>query len=35
MIQAISACPTTVREILELADKVEKDESRVDEVVEA
>jgi len=26
MIQAISACPTTVREILELADKVEKDE---------
>jgi len=34
MIQAISACPTTVREILELADKVEKDESRVDEVVD-
>src|SRR5256886_4432085 len=34
MIQAISACPTTVREILELADKVEKGESRVDEVVD-
>src|SRR2546426_1017718 len=34
MIQAISACPTTVREILELADKVEKDESRIDEVVD-
>src|SRR2546421_5424771 len=34
MIQAISACPTTVQEILELADKVEKDESRVDEVVD-
>src|SRR6266566_4671976 len=28
------ASPTTVREILELADKVEKDESRVDEVVD-
>jgi RNA polymerase primary sigma factor len=34
MIQAISACPTTVREILELADKVEKDEMRIDEVVD-
>src|SRR6202521_5254882 len=34
MIQAISACPTTVREILDLADKVEKDESRIDEVVD-
>src|SRR5260370_21124711 len=34
MIQASSACPTTVREILELADKGEKDESRVDEVVD-
>src|SRR5437879_6302917 len=31
---AISACPTTVREILDLADKVEKDESRIDEVVD-
>ncbi|HEX7053561.1 MAG TPA: RNA polymerase sigma factor RpoD [Burkholderiales bacterium] len=34
MIQAISACPTTVREILELAEKVEKDEMRIDEVVD-
>src|SRR5437870_2799510 len=34
MIQAISACPTTVQEILDLADKVEKDESRIDEVVD-
>ncbi|HUG76755.1 MAG TPA: RNA polymerase sigma factor RpoD [Burkholderiales bacterium] len=34
MIQAISACPTTVREILELADKVEKEELRIDEVVD-
>src|SRR5438270_926170 len=34
MIQAISACPTTVHEILDLADKVEKDEMRIDEVVD-
>jgi RNA polymerase primary sigma factor len=34
MILAISACPTTVKEILDLADKVEKDESRIDEVVD-
>ena len=34
MIQAISACPTTVREILDLADKVEKEEMRIDEVVD-
>ena len=34
MVQAISACPTTVREILDLADKVEKDEMRIDEVVD-
>jgi RNA polymerase primary sigma factor len=34
MILAISACPTTVREILDLADKVEKDELRIDEVVD-
>jgi RNA polymerase primary sigma factor len=32
--QAISACPTTIAEILELADKVEKDEMRIDEVVD-
>jgi RNA polymerase primary sigma factor len=34
MIQAISACPTTVQDILDLAEKVEKDESRIDEVVD-
>jgi RNA polymerase primary sigma factor len=34
MIQAISACPTTIAEILALADRVRKDEMRVDEVVD-
>ena len=34
MVQAISACPTTVQEILDLAAKVEKDELRIDEVVD-
>ena len=34
MVQAISACPTTVQEILDLADKVDKDELRIDEVVD-
>ncbi|HEY3431662.1 MAG TPA: RNA polymerase sigma factor RpoD [Rhodocyclaceae bacterium] len=34
MVIAISACPTTIAEILELADKVSKDEMRVDEVVD-
>ncbi|HYX62759.1 MAG TPA: RNA polymerase sigma factor RpoD [Burkholderiales bacterium] len=34
MVQAISACPTTVHEILDLAEKVEKDEMRIDEVVD-
>ncbi|MBI3042857.1 MAG: RNA polymerase sigma factor RpoD [Betaproteobacteria bacterium] len=34
MIQAISACPTTIAEILALAEKIEKDEARVDEVVD-
>src|SRR5213075_1404272 len=34
MILAISACPTTVTEILDLADKVNKDEMRIDEVVD-
>jgi RNA polymerase primary sigma factor len=34
MIQAISACPTTIAEILALADKIEKDELRVDELVD-
>jgi RNA polymerase primary sigma factor len=34
MIQAISACPTTVQEILDLSERVEKDEARIDEVVD-
>jgi RNA polymerase primary sigma factor len=34
MIQAISACPTTIGEIMSLADKVRKDEMRVDEIVD-
>jgi RNA polymerase primary sigma factor len=34
MIQAISACPTTISEILRLAERIEKDEMRVDEVVD-
>ncbi len=34
MIQAISACPTTIGEILDLADRVEKEEARIDEVVD-
>nr|WP_254772621.1 RNA polymerase sigma factor RpoD [Nitrosospira multiformis] len=34
MIQAISACPTTIAGILEFADRVSKDEMRVDELVD-
>ncbi len=34
MIQAISACPTTIREVTDLAEKVEKEEMRIDEVVD-
>ena len=34
MIQAISACPTTIQEILALAAKVERDEMRIDELVD-
>jgi len=34
MIQAISACPTTIGEILQLGEKVERDELRADEVVD-
>jgi RNA polymerase primary sigma factor len=34
MIQAISACPTTIAEILELAAKVENEEMRIDELVD-
>jgi RNA polymerase primary sigma factor len=34
MIQAISACPTTIAEILESADRVTKDEMRIDELID-
>jgi RNA polymerase primary sigma factor len=34
MIQAISACPTTIAEILATADKIARDEARIDEVVD-
>jgi RNA polymerase primary sigma factor len=34
MVQAISACPTTIQEVLDLAEKVEKEEMRIDEVVD-
>ncbi len=34
MVQAISACPSTIAEILEMADKVARDEMRVDELVD-
>ncbi|MBA5686817.1 RNA polymerase sigma factor RpoD [Rugamonas apoptosis] len=34
MIQAISACPTTIAEIVALAKKIEADEMKVDEVVD-
>ena len=34
MVQAISACPTTIAEILRLAEMIERDEMRVDELVD-
>src|SRR5207249_663565 len=34
MIQAISACPTTIAEIIDLAGKVARDEMRIDELVD-
>jgi RNA polymerase primary sigma factor len=34
MIQAISACPTTIAEILDLSGKVGRDEMRIDELVD-
>jgi len=34
MIQAVSACPATIAEILALADKVKLDEMRIDEVID-
>ncbi|HRP97351.1 MAG TPA: RNA polymerase sigma factor region1.1 domain-containing protein, partial [Rhodocyclaceae bacterium] len=34
MVQAISACPTTIAEMLETADKVGRDEMRIDEFID-
>ena len=34
MIQAISACPTTIAEILDCADKIARDEMRIDELID-
>ncbi|NML26930.1 RNA polymerase sigma factor RpoD [Zoogloea dura] len=34
MIQAISACPTTISDILEAADKISKEEMRIDELID-
>ena len=34
MIQAISACPTTIAEILAAADRIAKDETKIDEMVD-
>ncbi|MGL5631521.1 MAG: RNA polymerase sigma factor RpoD, partial [Azovibrio sp.] len=34
MVQAISACPSTIAEILDMVDKVERDEIRIDELVD-
>ncbi|HEU0188009.1 MAG TPA: sigma-70 family RNA polymerase sigma factor, partial [Gallionellaceae bacterium] len=34
MIQAISACPATIAEILALAEKVQRDEMRIDELID-
>ncbi|MDR0716993.1 MAG: RNA polymerase sigma factor RpoD [Azoarcus sp.] len=35
MVQAISACPTTIAEMLETAAKITRDEMRIDEIVDA
>jgi RNA polymerase primary sigma factor len=34
MVQAISACPTTIAEMLEMADKVSREEMRIDEIID-
>ncbi|WP_374475642.1 RNA polymerase sigma factor RpoD [Zoogloea sp.] len=34
MIQAISACPTTIAEILDAADRIGRDEMRIDELID-
>ncbi|MCL2643906.1 MAG: RNA polymerase sigma factor RpoD [Betaproteobacteria bacterium] len=35
MVQAISACPTTIAEMLETAEKVVREEIRIDEIIDA
>ena len=34
MIQAISACPTTIAELVDCSDKIERDEMRIDELID-
>jgi RNA polymerase primary sigma factor len=34
MVQAISACPTTIAEIIDMSDKVEREELRIDELID-
>ena len=34
MVQAISACPTTIADILEIAGKIERDEMRIDDFID-
>ncbi len=34
MIQAISACPTTIAEILQAADRITNEEIKIDEIVD-
>ncbi len=34
MVQAISACPTTIAEMLEIVDRVARDEARIDELID-
>jgi RNA polymerase primary sigma factor len=34
MVQAISACPTTIAEMLEIVDRVARDEAKIDELVD-
>ena len=34
MIQAISACPTTIAELVDCAEKIERDEMRIDELID-
>ncbi|MDX5410959.1 MAG: RNA polymerase sigma factor RpoD [Thauera sp.] len=34
MVQAISACPTTIAEMLEIVDRISRDEAKIDELVD-